>query len=49
MVIANKAEKLLQTNFGEPLHTLVIPGKLHFKEEEALIQLAKTPKELFKT
>ncbi len=31
-----KAFDLLNENFGEPLHCLVVPGKLHFVEEEAL-------------
>jgi diphthine synthase len=28
--------KLLKCDFGKPLHCLIIPGKLHFVEEEAL-------------
>jgi len=31
-----KAEKLLKENFGKPLHCLIVPGKLHFIEEEFL-------------
>jgi diphthine synthase len=45
-IAANKAEKLLQMDFGPPLHSIVIPGKLHFKESEALIVLADAPKEI---
>lgn len=45
-VFANKASKLIQTDFGPPLHTIVVPGKLHFKEAEALIKLAGAPKEI---
>jgi diphthine synthase len=30
--------KLLKEDFGKPLHCLIIPGKLHFLEEEALKQ-----------
>jgi len=30
------ASKLLKESFGKPLHCLIIPGKLHFIEEEAL-------------
>jgi len=30
------AEQLLKTDFGEPLHSLIVPGELHFVEEEAL-------------
>ncbi|MEA3255340.1 MAG: diphthine synthase [Candidatus Altiarchaeota archaeon] len=33
---AGKAEELLKEDFGAPPHILVIPGKLHFMEEEAL-------------
>lgn len=33
-----KARDLLKINFGEPLHVLVVPGRLHFIEEEALEQ-----------
>jgi diphthine synthase len=33
---AGKASELLSEDFGEPLHCLVVPGKLHFVEEEAL-------------
>ena len=31
-----KMKKLLDYNFGKPQHILVVPGKLHFVEEEAL-------------
>ena len=46
-VAAHEAGKLLKMDFGEPMHSIVIPGKLHFKESEALIVLANAPKELF--
>lgn len=29
-------KELLTFNFGEPLHAMIIPGKLHFMEEEVL-------------
>ncbi|MDO8642840.1 MAG: diphthine synthase [Candidatus Woesearchaeota archaeon] len=29
-------EELMKHNFGKPLHCLIIPGPLHFKEEEML-------------
>ncbi len=35
-VKAGSAEELLKADFGEPPHCLVVPGKLHFLEEEAL-------------
>jgi diphthine synthase len=34
--------------FGSPPHTLVFPGKLHFMEAEALIQLADAPENIRK-
>jgi diphthine synthase len=46
IIVANEAGKLLTHNFGDPLHSLVIPGKLHFKEAEALRILADAPKNL---
>jgi diphthine synthase len=33
---AGKAKELFKEDFGKPLHCLVVPGKLHFVEEEAL-------------
>jgi diphthine synthase len=33
-----KAKDLLQEDFGKPLHCLIIPGTMHFVEEEALKQ-----------
>jgi diphthine synthase len=36
VIKAGNAGKLLDEDFGEPLHALVIPGKLHFVEEEML-------------
>ncbi len=33
---ASTAEEILHTDFGEPLHCLIVPGKLHFLEEEML-------------
>lgn len=43
---ADYAKKLKYFNFGKPLHVLVIPGKLHFFEAEALVMLAGGPMEL---
>lgn len=48
MVSAHHAKKLLTMDFGPPLHTLVIPGKLHFKEAEALMILANAPENILK-
>jgi len=38
MIIAGKAKDLLKDDFGGPLHCLIVPGELHFVEEEALAQ-----------
>ena len=43
---ANYLEKILSFNFGNPPHTLIFPGKLHFMEAEALIILGGAPKEV---
>lgn len=40
-VFAGPAERLAETDFGGPLHTLAVPGELHFMEEEALRVLAR--------
>jgi diphthine synthase len=36
IIKAGTAKELLNTDFGGPLHSLIVPGKLHFMEEEAL-------------
>ena len=36
---ANKAQELVNQDFGSPLHTLVIPGDLHFMEIESLVKI----------
>jgi diphthine synthase len=33
-------------DFGEPMHCLIVPGKLHFKEAEALVKFCSAPKEI---
>jgi diphthine synthase len=43
---ADHIKNLLDLDFGDPLHTLVIPGDLHFKEAEALVKLAGAPKSI---
>lgn len=37
-IVYGKASELLEINFGEPLHSLIIPGNLHFIEEDVLSQ-----------
>ena len=41
---ANYLKNLKNEDFGTPLHTLVIPGNLHFLEIEALEKIADLPK-----
>ena len=36
IIKAGTARDLLKYNFGKPVHCLIVPGKLHFMEEEAL-------------
>lgn len=45
-VKAGYIEDVITNDFGDPPHTLIIPGKLHFMEAEALITLADAPKEV---
>ena len=35
-IISGKLSSLAQTDFGEPPHTVIIPGRLHFTESDAL-------------
>jgi len=37
---------VINYDFGAPPHTLIVPGKLHFMEVEALITLADAPQEV---
>jgi diphthine synthase len=34
LIVAGKAKDLLGKDFGKPVHCLVVPGKMHFMEEE---------------
>ena len=36
VIKAGAAKDLLKFNFGKPVHCLIVPGKLHFMEEESL-------------
>ena len=47
-LMADRMDILKDKEFGPPLHTLVVPGKLHFMEIEALEKLADLPVELGK-
>ena len=35
-IVSGTAAELLTVNFGKPLHCLIVPGTLHFVEEEAV-------------
>jgi diphthine synthase len=48
MVAAGYPEQMLRTDLGGPLHSLVIPGKLHFMEAMALVRFAGAPPEIAK-
>jgi len=45
-VKAGYIEEVMKYNFGASPHTLVLPGKLHFMEAEALITLAGAPEQI---
>lgn len=46
LVLANSAARLLEMDFGDPPHVLIVPGKLHFVEKEALEIFARAPPEV---
>jgi diphthine synthase len=48
VVVANSIAFLKKMDFGPPLHTIVVPGNLHFMEIEALTRFAGLPSELGK-
>jgi diphthamide biosynthesis methyltransferase len=43
MIVADTIQNLKTMDFGPPLHTIVIPGNLHFMEIEALELCANLP------
>ena len=43
---ADYVRDLINFDFGEPPHSLIFPGQLHFMEVEALVILAGAPKKL---
>lgn len=43
VVCAGTIDDLISRKYGKPLHSLVLPGKLHFMEIEALKTLAQLP------
>jgi diphthine synthase len=48
VVKADKVESLRKLDFGPPPHVLVVPGKLHFMEAEALKMFAGAPEGVVK-
>jgi len=46
VVRAGPLARLEREDFGPPHHSIVVPGKLHFMEAEALVELAGAPPEL---
>jgi len=46
IVKAGYIKDMINYDFGAPPHTLVFPGKLHFMETEALIELAGAPQKV---
>lgn len=46
LAVADTIQKLRKKDFGPPLHTIVIPGNLHFMEIEALELCAALPTEI---
>lgn len=45
VVLADRADRLVTRDLGPPLHCLIVPGKLHFAEREALIRFAAAPED----
>jgi len=41
---AGHLRDMLKQDFGPPLHSIVIPGELHFLEAKALVELAGAPR-----
>jgi diphthine synthase len=40
MIVSGTMEELMSVDFGAPLHSLVIPGRMHFMEADLLKQFA---------
>ena len=49
VVRAGPISKMEKEDFGAPHHSIVVPGKLHFMEAEALVELAGAPSEMVKS
>jgi len=46
LVKAGRLGEMIEEDFGQPLHSIVVPGKLHFLEAESLIKIAGAPKDV---
>ena len=46
LVRAGPFSEMLEKDFGPPLHSIVIPGELHFLEASALVALAGAPEDI---
>ena len=46
VVKAGRAEDLEKCDFGDPPHSMILPGRLHFVEAEALYVLAGAPRQI---
>ena len=46
LVKAGFFKDMVSADFGGPLHSVVIPGELHFLEAKALVELAGAPEEI---
>lgn len=45
-LFAGYPEEMMKADLGTPLHTLVIPGDLHFMESFALVRFAGAPDDI---
>jgi diphthine synthase len=48
VIKGGRVQQLGEMNFGQPPHVLIVPGKLHFMEAEALRVFAQVPPEMLK-
>ncbi|MBU4190275.1 MAG: diphthine synthase, partial [Candidatus Thermoplasmatota archaeon] len=49
LISAGYVKNLLNKDFGGPMHSLIMPGSLHFMESEALVKLANAPESITKS
>jgi len=46
-IVAGKISSLINTDFGRPPHTIILPGRMHFTEQDAVKLFAKCLEEPF--